>query len=353
MLHSFVKDFLNKFYKLVNNAESVVIIGHLQPDADSIASSLLMCKYISSKFPLKNVVIAFESRNNTEWPFGDLNHQIIWTEDVAEIANSKDLVIFLDGNQYSRFSRNPDKFKLKNTVCIDHHANTADTFDLAHIDVKATSVSQQMIDIFWPVAENPAQIKENTWLDEYYANIGLFGILSDSGTFRFVDAEKAEVFLTVHRVLKAFNLNITEIDNHLNTLKSEQLEFLGILITRTKFEKPETIAPFMYTYTDLNDSKKYSPDITKPASASYKFNYLKQVSGYNWGFIISQNNQTDIDVSFRSQPDGYDVNKIAMKLNGGGHVRAAAAHIPASSVNSFDDVVKLIIQTVKDIYHAN
>lgn len=347
MLHSFVKDFLNKFYKLVNNAESVVIIGHLQPDADSIASSLLMCKYISSKFPLKNVVIAFESRNNTDWPFGDLNHQITWTEDVAEIANSKDLVIFLDGNQYSRFSRNPDKFKLKNTVCIDHHAGVTEQYTLDYVDTNVSSVAELLFNLFWDI-ELPT-----AWLDEYYAKIGIFGILSDTGSFRFVYETGVKVFKTVYEVCSTFKISMNELTNYLNTFKQEQVEFLAILLSRTVYVKDQEVKPYTYTYFNSADTKKFSIDATKSAAAQYRYMYLKQVEGYDWGFIITQTNQQDIDISFRSQPGSYDVKRIAERLNGGGHTQSAAAHIPASSVNSFDDVVKLIIQTVKDIYHAN
>lgn len=342
-----MNEFSTKFNEILKKASSIAVVGHIQPDGDCIASTLVMQKYIQFMQPNKTVVVVLESKPINDWPFGDLNDQVIWTDNAVETTRGKDLIVFLDGNTSSRFTVSHDIFSAKYQVCLDHHSNPADQFELSVVDTSATSAVEVILNQFWD------EKSPRVWLDEYYANIALYGILSDTGTFRFVDHQKARIFPLVQKLMEEFKISIITLDNYLNSYKPEQIEFIGTLLSRTKFVKDQTIQPYMYTYFELDDSKKYPPEITKPSVNSYKYTYLKQVEGYKWGFVISQTNRNDIDISFRSQPDSYDVNQIAMKLNGGGHPRAAAAHIPASSVSNREDVVKLIIQTVKEIYHAD
>jgi len=340
-------EILSKFNEILKKANSIAVVGHIQPDSDCISSTLVMQKYLKSLYPEKSIKIVIESRPINEWPFGDLNDQIVWTDNAVTATKNCDLVVFVDGNTATRFTSTRENFLNRYTACFDHHSNPADSYDVSVIDVNATSAIEVLLTLFWKKSNSRA------WLDEYYANISLYGILSDTGTFRFVDHLKAQIFLLVNALLTEFKLSITSIDNYLNSYKSEQLEFLGVLLQRTQYLKDEGIEQFMYTYVEVEDNKKYSQEVTKAAVNSYKYMFLKQVEGYKWGFVISQTNKNDVDISFRSQPDGYDVNRISLQLNGGGHPRAAAAHIPATSVKSRGDVVELIVQKVKEIYHAD
>src|SRR5437868_13036620 len=96
---------VKKFNELIGSCQRILITSHISPDPDAVASVLLMGTTLSRNFPEKDVLMVLE-----EEPIG-LNfledYDKIELKSLPQSMNDfqPDLVILLDGNNYSRASR--------------------------------------------------------------------------------------------------------------------------------------------------------------------------------------------------------------------------------------------------------
>jgi len=82
---------------------------------------------------------------------------------------------------------------------------------------------------------------------------------------------------------------------------------------------------------------------------SFLNNYIRNIGGRSWGFIVYRNALQGEDyysASFRSQGGTPDVSVIAVKLGGGGHKPAAGAKFEAESLEQAIGIVNDTISSL-------
>lgn len=306
-------EFTDKFFKIVESSENIAITAHFSPDGDSISSVLSMYRIISDKYKDKKVKVVYSGKPDERYKYFQNFDTIEWVENISDNINGCDLLIILDCSLYSRFTVSP--IAIKNTICIDHHASESDEFTLSTIVPSVPSCSELIFRLF----ENHLQ------LDKSLAEIFLLGIISDTGSFTFLDSSKSETFSVAKKLLDVGDINISALKSQYSFMSKREFVLLQEFVSNTSFGEADGWPPFQYTYVrrEFTEEGKYTNIEITSASKAYIAGYLGSLEGYSWGFIVRPKSSF-CGISMRSLVGGVNVRKILEKMSlGGGHDRAA------------------------------
>ncbi len=333
-----------EFNRYIQEAEKIVILGHLGPDLDAGCSCLVVSQYLNKYFPQKHVEVLLTSggAEPLDWQFLNFFEQIKWTEEVAESINEFDVAIFMDANGVHRFSRRPESIDMQRlkSICIDHHPGEADNFDLNLSDLAAPSATQIAYEIFFR--------EQLTEMSTELAQVVMIGIMADTGTFKFIKPDQTKTFTIVGELVERFGLDIQGLELNLSQISSQGLKvFTHLLQNQQNIELAEGKG-FSASYIDPEFTKEFTSGEIAEGYEAYKFKILRQVKGYRWGFVIKRISDTECRLSFRSTPGSVNVRLIAEHYDGGGHNLAAGGTVYDSS-NNIKDVFEAVINEISSM----
>lgn len=317
--------FVSYFKSMVKEADSVKIIGHKGPDDDCISSMLSTYTYITKYLEVSvNVRMLITGERNDRWDYFKGYEEVEYVRDVYDEVGEKDLLIFLDGPSWTRFSNREESEEFKgNTICIDHHPSNGNKFQLSLVAPQYSSTAEIVYRLFYTKEELDRDICEKL----------LLGILGDTGNFSFINKEKASVFSVAERLVKEGDIDIQSFQASYSKLKKESFELLKELMKKSKVENVDGWPKYMYTYISEKYLEDYSKTTIKSAKASF-MHYIRHMEGVSWGFIIGPDEEGS-NVSFRSLPGSVNVRVLAEKSGiGGGHDRASGGFISDTPRNA-------------------
>ena len=165
-----VKEISNKFLSLIEEADSIAIIGHVHPDGDCMGSNLAMMNYIIDNYEGKTVDVYDEA-------FSESFKVLSGHDKVKHEATDKvyDLAISIDVSDLARLSTSANIFDTaKHTVCIDHHVSNPGFGELCYVSPDASSACEAMCDLL-----------ELDKISERTANCLYLGMVHDTGVFKY------------------------------------------------------------------------------------------------------------------------------------------------------------------------
>lgn len=311
----------------IQNAQNITIIPHRNPDGDAIGSTLALWHVLKQMGKNAKVISPNDFPPFLRWMPG--SDQIIafesYPEDVKRLLEQSDLIFTLDFNALHRVGDQLQIFleQLSTAyIMIDHHQMPDNYAETTFSDVNYGSTCELLYDIL--VAAGFDQ-----YLDANSATCIYTGIVTDSGSFRFVKTSAH-----THQVVA--NLIDYGIDNpqiHVNLFNNNsynQLQLLGRALNQLKIIGNNKVS---YTYLSQKDLNEFH---YQKGDTEGIVNYGLSIEGVELAVIfIEQKQEGIIKISFRSQGD-IDVNQFARKhFNGGGHINAAGG-------KSFDSLSKTI-----------
>ena len=143
-----------------------------------------------------------------------------------------------------------------------------------------------------------------------------FGLSTDTGFFRFLGSDSADVFNAAARLVE-YGADPRNIYNQINSGKPYSTrKLLGLLL-----EKAERYLDgrLVITYESLEDTKKYGLE-GRDSDALYSL--LLSSQNVEAVVFLRQDTSATCTGGFRSQ-DKIDVSSVAAKFGGGGHKNAA------------------------------
>lgn len=316
-----VMNLKNKFFKLVQQSENILISAHINPDGDAIGSSFGLALVLRELG--KNVKII----KNDEYPkYLDFLYRddLYFNDDFKEI----DLFISLDSADIGRIGESVEYFdKAKNTICIDHHITNEGYADL-DIILEASSTCEILAHMF---------IEYDVYIPEDAATFFYLGILTDTGRFNYESSTSqtlrvAASLLDINANKKLVHENLFErMDPNLLIFQSDMIKKAtkignNIILVAVK---QDDIDKYGYTFDD----------------AEGLVSLLRTIDGIEVACIVKEYEKDEQKLSFRSQSI-VDVSKIAKELGGGGHVRASGATVNGTS----DEVFKLVKERLEKLY---
>ncbi|MDR0386977.1 MAG: bifunctional oligoribonuclease/PAP phosphatase NrnA [Treponema sp.] len=297
----------------IQSGSKFLIAGHHEPDGDCVGSQLALTSVLKrlgkeaiscSAGPFKRTeIVPFAGR---------------FTDRIGETEREGSRVIVVDCSAADRTGGLEGALKGLPTAVIDHHATgrEAPPGTVVFLDTEAPSVTYMVLAVIEALGLTPTPEE---------AEFLLFGLCTDTGFFRHVDAGGAETFVRASRMIRA-GANPKEVFRAIHGGKSLGSRILlGHILSRA-----ETYygGKLVYSFETYEDTQKFGLE-GRDSDSLYQL--LQSVAGVEAIAVIRQESADTCTVGLRSR-DRVDVAEIAARFGGGGHKNAAGVKI-AGTIN--------------------
>ncbi len=290
-----------KILDLIKKYNTIIIHRHTKPDGDALGSQIGLKHIINTNFPDKTVYIVGDTSRYSE---------IIRSAAMDEISDSEfdnALSIILDSGSSHMIS--DTRYTLAaNTARIDHHLFCETIANTEVIDSSFESCCG-MITAF--ACESGLTISREA------AEALYTGMVTDSGRFRY-DSTNARTHLLASALMEAgIDTSAIYKDLYSDTFESRKLKAQFTL--KVKFTKNNVA----YIYTPKDELQSYNTDTFSISRGMVGIMAdIKDV--HAWVNFT----ETDEGVLCELRSDSLNINQIAVKYGGGGHLKASGATVP-------------------------
>ena len=298
----------------LKSAQKIIVTAHINPDGDAIGSSLALVQIL--KLMHKDVRIFIDDvlpPNFMILPFVD---NIERPNDNDKLT--ADLLVILD-TQTDRIGRvfNMVEAPILN---IDHHVtNTGANVDYLYLDPNAAATCEIIFNL-------------SKYLDvELTMNIArclYTGLATDTGFFNYANTKSSTMRAAAALIDAGVKPN--EIAEQME--RKSLADFKGLV---------ETLKTMQLFYDGKVVGIFVNEEIAKSVDSTEGFiDLIRVIDGVDVAFLLTCKSENFCRVSMRSKT--VDVSKIARKLGGGGHIRAAGCSIKTS----FEEAKQIIVDAI-------
>ncbi|MBQ8686144.1 MAG: DHH family phosphoesterase [Alphaproteobacteria bacterium] len=292
---------INEFFERVRNAKSIAIMGHKNPDGDSLCSVLALAHLIEKNFGISPVCL-YDGNIPDALDNVPLRSRIKYFERV-DMSKPFDLAIVMDyGNPVHIGGGQPILDKARFIIEIDHHRNDNNVGQLCINDDSAAATA---------IIVYKMMRQEGLFMDSYTADLLTLAILTDTGNFKFarsgdplrIVADLVDSGVNIRGLIELMNNKPRKaVQLEARTAANAEFFYHGRLALATVCKKD-------YKYLD--------------GRGETVLNLLGQIQGVDYVVLIKEQKPEQIGLSIRSRKKPID--HIAVALGGGGHERAAGA----------------------------
>lgn len=294
---------------LKNIDNDVFIMGHINPDFDSIGSSVSL--FLALKKLGKRAHILLDDNGIRLLRVCHREDLIPYVETTISAKNYS--AIFVDGNTLDRigvfknvFSNAVTKFN------IDHHEKNNILCDYKFVDEKASANCENVFFI----------LRKLGLLDKEIAEFLFMGIVTDTNCFSI---ELDENTFTIANELRKYGISTSKIIKDvysLKTLKSLKIQDKAMSL----LEK----GAIYYIVMDMQDND--FKDLSHNEIVSMVSNPSISYDGIDVIAVMQKFNDKTV-IEFRSASEDTPVDEIARMLGGGGHKSASGCTILSNDIN--------------------
>lgn len=302
--------------KKIEEYDSIVIFGHLNPDGDCYGSQVALKAILKKHYPNKNVYIVGSGLPNFYHILGKM-------DEVSLETIQKSLAIVVDSNDLSRLE-DQRAVNALDFVKFDHHIdNHTFTQGPEVIDVESTSTSE-IIYLF---------AKENNYIIPKVAAEAMYlGIFTDSARFQYAtyytrmfDILKDLILLGVEPVKLTSILNVT----------SEQ----SLKIKRFVYRNVKKIKPgILYVYATKKDRERMHIKTSQITCYTGLISHVKKCPVW---FVAAENDEGNLHVEIRSNL--INVQEVAASFGGGGHTFAAGFTSKKNASEALQELIDKLV----------
>lgn len=284
----------------IKAARSVVIFPHILMDGDALGSSVALCSALRNMG--KRAVIAVEDKVPDYLMFLDNDY---CTGDFEEWMNP-DISICVDCGETKRFPMRISLFESgKKKICIDHHGTSSGIGDLNYIDAEAAATGELIYDL---LVAMEAEITPEE------ANAIFAAITTDTGNFSYSNTTKRSHEI----VMELYDWGLDSYKTSVNLYENESFE--KIRLQGAVMNKAEVFAGGKAIIADI------SLDMLKEYNARMEdtegiVGTMRSIAGIDIAILVKEKEENNIKISLRAKEG--NVSDIAVKFDGGGHMRAA------------------------------
>lgn len=300
----------------IKNSHRIVVISHTNPDGDAIGS--LIATGLSLKALNKKTTLYNESPIPAVYRFLPKVHQVVRKLDKTDY----DLAIVLDCSNLERIGTAVSVVnRIPLIVNIDHHITNTHFGHIQLIDTSACATSEI---VYWLIKQM------NIPLDKFIATAIYTGILTDTGSFRFSNTNKAA--FAICREMLDLGVDPYDISQHVyGTYSLGRIKLLNLALDSIEISNNGKVSIMTLTKDMFVETH------TQPEDGDGLINYAKRIQDIKVAALIQEHhngngpseNHNMYHVSLRS--DGsVDVATIASMFGGGGHSSAAGFNIEST-----------------------
>ena len=306
----------------LSRVSSAVIAGHIRPDGDCVGSCMGMYLDIKKNFPNSTRVNVFLEKIPEAMNFIKDSDKI--RNDYPEEA-PYDLFIGLDAGDTGRLGKAETYFaQAGRTICIDHHISNTGYADENYIVPSASSASELVYELIDPEK-----------IDKSIAEALYMGIAHDTGVFQYSCCSPRTMEIAGKLIEKGINFPKI-VDETFFTKTYNQNRIMGLALMKSVLHL---------------DGKCISSVITKQEMEEYDVlpkhldgivSQLRVTKDVEVAIFLYELEDGEFKVSTRSK-ELVDLSEIAVKFDGGGHVRAAGFSMKGEP----EQIIEAILEEVK------
>ena len=314
---------LMTFTNFIESHDFFYIIGHKEPDGDCVASCLGLkaildyknkpCQLLSAGPFKKTEIREYEEYFSSEMDF------------LSEAERKRTGLFITDCSELSRLGEIDGDLKGLDTFIIDHHKTST-----------CPENSHSIIDSSCPAAALLIQsLYEKTCgkIPAETAKILYFGIMTDTGFFRFLSENDANVLVQISRLLEAGANPRKTYDKITGGKPFNTRKLLGILLSRAERYLDGRL---VITWETMEDTYKYGQE---GRDSDMLYSSFLSVQGVEAVVFLRQESENNCTGGLRSK-DKVDVSIVASKFGGGGHKNASGLGCEGRLENLIPRVVK-------------
>ncbi|MDR3563572.1 MAG: bifunctional oligoribonuclease/PAP phosphatase NrnA [Negativicutes bacterium] len=289
--------------KLLQDADTLVVTGHIHPDGDCLGSMLALYEYLSSSG--KQVQLLLDDDVPALYSFLPGSEKIGRPENRTITA---DLLVVVDASDAERIANVKNLVSAK-ILNLDHHISNTKFADYYYIDTTAAATGEIILAILRQV---------NTVITSTMA-VNLFtAIATDCGFFRY--ANTTSVTLREAAALVDAGAQPHIISEYLETKPLESILTLKKILDTLELHADGQIAAITVA-PDSNDNGNDN------GNTEGMINYPRNIEGVEIAIMFKPGDDDTTRVSLRSR--AVDVSRLAVSFGGGGHARAAGCSVNA------------------------
>lgn len=306
--------------KEIKRANDIAIISHINPDGDTVGTSLAIYKALKMCGKKPYIFCDDKIVGKISILSGNENYN-------KESLDKYDLSIAVDCADIERMGCSYSEFKKgRRKMVIDHHKTNNRYGDINLLDVNSAATAQ--IATFL--------LDEMKLLNADIAKLLYSGLVTDSGGFSFssvtADTMKAG------SVLLNFDIKAHEICEHfMKKIKYNVYELKSRVLNNAKFYDDNTIGIITFKKEDFEATN------TDNTCTEGIITNIINIIGVKVALSISEVGSKSYKVSIRTGED-VDSSKIALVFGGGGHKNAAGLRLSGY----YEDVVERLLKAVRD-----
>jgi phosphoesterase RecJ-like protein len=284
----------------IQSHDTVIIHRHFRPDGDAMGSQLGMKAILKENFPEKTVYVVGDSAG-----FLSFMDDCVMDE-IPDEAYEGALAMVLDCGSAHLIS--DDRWsKAARTVRFDHHLFTGEIANVEAVDSSYESCCG-LIGAF--------AMETGLRLNKAAAKALYTGMLTDSGRFRY-DSTTSQTF-RVAAFLMEQKFDTNEIFRHLYADTFESKKLKAEFLLKTQFT-PNRVA---YIYTTREELQALN--VSTFTVSRGMVNTMSDIMGTD---IWVNFTESDEGVLCEIRSAGPNINPIAVKYGGGGHMKASGATV--------------------------
>lgn len=317
---------MNEIATIINDNRNILILSHKRPDGDSICSQAALFMVLNQN--------GFNPYIINQDAVPEMFHFIGIDRYINSHMNGfkADLAIFLDSANRERvgddvISQLDNLSQTVQCINIDHHTSNDHFCNCNLVRENASSTCEIIYSLIKQMGFN---------IDKEIATALLTGMITDTGFFKFGNVGPPTLMLAAELLDKGADMKRIAREIYMNR-PIEKMHLISTVI-----ERMEVVDDKAYSFITEND---FSRTGARSEYTDGIVNQILYIKGIEASVLIIEDDG-NVRVSFRSKGSKYDMNKIASKFGGGGHVNAAGAYIKNISIK---DAVKKIKSTLVDL----
>ena len=305
---------LPKVINAIRRHKKFLISGHVDPEADAIGSQLVLASLI--KRMGKDPIIVDQDAPPVSCDFMPGINSIVLCKDLNKKAlKDIDCALIVDCPTLERTGKIASLITPgMEIINIDHHVSNDYFGNVNWVDEKGAATGELIFRIFKRIG---MKLTKGDAINIYSA------ILIDTGSFRFSNTSPRTHAIAAELIKNGLDTNF--IYESLFEMKAYEVTHLLGRSLSTLNRTPDGKIVWMWITREM--MKKSGAEIK---DAENFIGFPRAIRGSKIALLFRETEEKGlIKVSLRGK-DGIDVNKIAMKFGGGGHVAAAGFSIRAA-----------------------
>lgn len=309
---------MDSLVKAIEDAKHILIIAHVNPDADSMGSALAMYTHLL-RLHKKVTLYCKTEKMNPALAFLPFFNKVKPT-----IPKDYDLAMSFDCGAIKRLGIDVDRA----LVNVDHHVSNEEYGSINLLDTSAISTSQVLYDFFK---------KNDIAINAKMATCLFAGLVDDSHNFTTAKTD-ARAFLMAADLIQSGADNALCVQELFKSRSLASIRMKAKMLSQARLHCAGKLVSTLVERSFFEETGAYEVDCEEGLHES-----LDLVS-VEVACMLRYTNDGRIKGSLRSK-NGIDMNELASEFGGGGHVHSAGFVCDGSSLQEIEN---RLIEVIKE-----